>query len=59
MLRQVPWGGKELTIGMGAWALSFLLVGLVLAPLVVKAAGVTVRAVMMWHGHDEVLDEAT
>ncbi|EIE27390.1 Abi-domain-containing protein [Coccomyxa subellipsoidea C-169] len=26
---------------MGAWALSFLLVGLVLAPLVVKAAGVT------------------
>ena len=31
---------------MGAWAASFLLVGLVAAPLLVKAAGVTV--IQLW-----------
>ncbi len=47
----MPWGGKELAIGMGTWAMSFLLVGLVAAPLLVKAAGVTVRLLVRfwWH----------
>lgn len=36
---------------MGSWAASFVLVGLVLAPLVVKAAGVTVSIVPPFHGN--------
>ena len=43
-LLQVPWGGKQVALGMVAWAASFLLVGLVVSPLVVKSAGVTVSA---------------
>ena len=43
-LLQVPWGGKQVALGMLAWAASFLLVGLVVSPLVVKSAGVTVGA---------------
>ena len=51
---QVPWGGKQVALGMVAWASSFLLVGLVVSPLVVKSAGVTVspavsRLAKMWH----------
>ncbi|CAK0785045.1 hypothetical protein CVIRNUC_008250 [Coccomyxa viridis] len=38
---EVPWGGRQLALGMVAWAASFLLVGLVVSPLVVKTAGVT------------------
>ncbi|CAL5229019.1 g12264 [Coccomyxa viridis] len=38
---EVPWGGKQVALGMVAWAASFLLVGLVLSPLIVKTAGVT------------------
>lgn len=42
---QVPWGGKQVTLGMVAWAASFLLVGVVVSPLAVKTAGVTVSPV--------------
>lgn len=47
LLLQVPWGGRETVVGMIAWASTFLGVGLVAAPLLVKAAGLTVC--VPWH----------
>ena len=36
----VPWGGKELALGMVGWAASFALVGAVALPLTLRAVGV-------------------
>ena len=40
---QVPWGRKELAIGLFSWAISFVAVGIVLVPIIGFAAGVKVR----------------
>lgn len=40
---QVPWGRKELAIGLFSWAVSFIAVGIVLVPIIGFAAGVQVR----------------
>lgn len=37
---QVPWGRKELAIGLFSWAISFVAVGIVLVPIIGFAAGV-------------------
>ncbi|KAL0021285.1 hypothetical protein WJX79_008046 [Trebouxia sp. C0005] len=37
---QVPWGRKELAIGLLSWAISFVAVGIVLVPIIGFAAGV-------------------
>lgn len=39
---QVPWGRKELAIGLFSWAVSFVAVGIVLVPIIGFAAGVKV-----------------
>lgn len=39
---QVPWGRKELAIGLFSWAISFVAVGIVLVPIIGFAAGVKV-----------------
>lgn len=39
---QVPWGRKELAIGMISWGLSFVAVGLLVVPLTAAATGVRV-----------------
>lgn len=36
---EVPWGGKELTLGMLGWGVTFVLVGVGFIPLAVWAAG--------------------
>lgn len=40
---QVPWGRKELAIGLFSWAISFVAVGIVLVPVIGFVAGVKVR----------------
>ena len=40
---QVPWGRKELAVGLFSWAVSFVAVGIVLVPIIGFAAGVQVR----------------
>lgn len=40
---QVPWGRKELAIGLFSWAISFVAVGIVLVPIIGFVAGVKVR----------------
>lgn len=47
---QVPWGRKELAIGLFSWAISFVAVGIVLVPIIGFAAGVQVRITpQMYH----------
>jgi len=41
---QVPWGGRQLTVGLLAWASTFVAVGLLVMPLLARAVGVQVRA---------------
>lgn len=40
---QVPWGGKELALGMVGWAVTFVAVGLAFIPVVRLLAGPEVR----------------
>lgn len=40
---QVPWGRKELAVGLFSWAISFVAVGIVLVPIIGFVAGVKVR----------------
>ena len=35
----MPWGAKELTLGMVGWAVTFVLVGLTFIPVAGLAAG--------------------
>lgn len=42
MLTKVPWGRKELAVGLIAWAVSFVAVGLLLVPLLGAAGGLKV-----------------
>ena len=39
---QVPWGARQLVLGMGAWTITFVAVGIYVVPLLVQAAGVRV-----------------
>ena len=39
---QVPWGRKELAVGLFSWAISFVAVGIVLVPIIGFVAGVKV-----------------
>ena len=47
---QVPWGRKELAVGLVSWAVSFVAVGIVLVPIIGFAAGVKVRFTMQFPG---------
>ena len=39
---QVPWGARQLVLGMGAWTVTFVAVGIYVVPLLVQATGVRV-----------------
>ena len=55
---QVPWGRKELAIGLFSWAVSFVAVGIVLVPIIGFAAGVKVRMMPQMH-HDRTCIDMT
>ena len=40
---QVPWGGRQLTVGLLAWASTFVAVGLIVMPLIARGVGVQAR----------------
>lgn len=40
---QVPWGAKEVVLGMVGWGITFLLVGLAFIPVARSMAGTEVR----------------
>lgn len=47
MVAEVPWGRKELAVGLVAWAFSFVAVGLLLVPLLGAAGGLKVCYFML------------
>lgn len=40
---QVPWGGRQLLVGLLAWASTFVAVGLIVMPLIARGVGVQAR----------------
>ena len=39
----MPWGGRQLSVGLLAWASTFVAVGLIVMPLIARGVGVQAR----------------